>query len=400
MDWLRFQQRKRWIAGAFLLAMTCCNLALAVRLLPSLRNGYQDFTIYYTGAKLLLEGKPVALYNLDAQYQIQLQFAQVPIRKGALPYNHPPFEALLFVPLAYFNYWPAYLLWTVLNLIMLAASLAMLRRFPTIRQLRPLLLGLGSVAFFPVAVAFIQGQDTILLLLLLVLGLIFLDRGADAAAGAWLAAGLFRPHMVLPMILLLVSKRPRMLFGVVPVAVALAGVWVAMTGWAGPIAYVRFVLWMERSSAGGFGSQAVPNLRGIVDTLFRSQAASALPGLLTILLSVVVFALAWRRIRRRNDSASYSFCLASVVALLVSYHALAHDVTMLLPLVLFLLGAAIAEVPRDAGGAPLPLLVLLFLAPLYIGLLFRANSFFWFGFVALWLFFRLLRMPAPAAEPA
>lgn len=397
---LRFHQRKQWITGAFLLAMACCNLGLAVRLIPSLRNGYQDFTIYYTGARLFLEGKSAALYNLDAQYQVQLQFTHVPIRQGALPYNHPPFEALLFVPLASLSYWPAYLLWTTLNLIMLVASLAMLRQFPAIRKLPWLLLGLGSVAFFPLAIGLIQGQDMILLLLLLVLGLTSMERGADAAAGAWLAGGLFRPHMVLPLVLLLVSKRPRMLVGFLPVALALAAVWVAITGWGGPLAYVRFVFWTERSGAGGFGTHTVPNLRGMVYSLFGSQTAGALPGLLTLSLSIAVFALAWRRIRIGNDAPSHSFCLATVMAILVSFHALAHDATMLLPLVLFLLGAAMATESADTQGARSLLLLLLFLAPVYIVLVFRADSFFWFGFVALWLFFRLLRMRAPASGPA
>lgn len=36
------------LATAFLLAMAFCNLTLFCRRIPSLRNGYQDFTIFYT----------------------------------------------------------------------------------------------------------------------------------------------------------------------------------------------------------------------------------------------------------------------------------------------------------------------------------------------------------------
>lgn len=400
MAWPRFQERKQWIVGVYLLAMACCNLALALRLLPSLRNGYQDFTIYYTGAKLFLEGNSASLYNLDAQYRVQRQFAWVPIRHGPLPYNHPPFEALLFVPLAHLNYWPAYLIWTALNLIMLVACAALLRRFSAIRNLPPALLGLACTAFFPVAIGLIQGQDTILLLLLLVLGLTCWEGGSDALAGACLGLGLFRPHMVLPFVLLLAARRARVLMGFVPVAAALGVVWVAITGWGGPMAYVRFVLWTERNGAGGFGPQAVPNLRGIVYTALRSHASSVWPGLLTCFLSLIVFAMAWHRIRTGNDSPSYSFCLASVVTMLVSFHALAHDATILLPLSLFLLGAAMKAEPSDMRRDCFLLSFLLFLAPLYIGLLFRADSFFLFGLIVLWLFVRLLRMCTPAAEPA
>jgi hypothetical protein len=93
-----FVRSRRFLVAIFLLAMTLCNLTLLFRVMPLLRSGYQDFTIYYTGARLLRNGQAPALYDLATQYRMQLTFAHVAIRKGPLPYNHPPFEALLFVP--------------------------------------------------------------------------------------------------------------------------------------------------------------------------------------------------------------------------------------------------------------------------------------------------------------
>src|SRR5215470_7626711 len=78
MDGLSFQKRRPAILNAFLLAMVCCNLALAVRLVPFLQNGYQDFTIYYTAGKLLAQGHGTALYRLDTQYEVQREFSDVP----------------------------------------------------------------------------------------------------------------------------------------------------------------------------------------------------------------------------------------------------------------------------------------------------------------------------------
>src|SRR5208282_372646 len=171
-----FVRRRNSLIAAFLFGMALCNLAFAFRLVPFLRDGYQDFTIYYMSGRLLREGRASALYNLAVQYQTQLQFARVPIRQGPLPYNHPPFEALLFVPFAFLKYWPAYLIWTALNLIMLAASVVLLRRFQKIRDLHPGLLVLGTLAFFPLMNGLLQGQDAILLLFLAVLALAALDR--------------------------------------------------------------------------------------------------------------------------------------------------------------------------------------------------------------------------------
>jgi hypothetical protein len=45
------------------------------------------------------------------------------------------------------------------------------------------------------------------------------------------------------------------------------------------------------------------------------------------------------------------------------------------------------------------LFLLLFLTPIYVYLLYRVGEFFWFGLIVCWLFFRLLRLPAPAADP-
>jgi hypothetical protein len=212
------RKRRSWVI-AYLLAMTLCNLILALRLMPMMRNGYQDFTIFYTGGRLLRSGQASALYDLAAQYRMQQSFSKVPIRLGALPFNHPPFEALLFVPFTLLAYWPAYLLWTALNLFMLAVSAILLRT--QLRQFSatsPLLLGVGTAAFFPTARALIQGQDVILLLLCFVLAIICLDRDKDVAAGALLGfspfgAGAF--FSVLPVWrLCLEASRWRLLDGV------------------------------------------------------------------------------------------------------------------------------------------------------------------------------------------
>src|ERR1019366_1504872 len=92
-------RKRNFLIAAFLFAMAFCNLELLFQEVPKLKNGYQDFAIYYAAAKMLREGRSAVLYNLAVQYQTQLTFApNVPIRRAALPYNHPPFEAVWFVP--------------------------------------------------------------------------------------------------------------------------------------------------------------------------------------------------------------------------------------------------------------------------------------------------------------
>ena len=60
---------------------------------------------------------------------------------------------------------------------------------------------LTILAFFPVWYCLLQGQDSILLLLLFALSFWLWRRGQDEAAGFVLALGLFRPQLVLPFVL-------------------------------------------------------------------------------------------------------------------------------------------------------------------------------------------------------
>lgn len=392
-------KRRRFRFTAYLFTVACCNLVLIFQAAPKLRSGYQDFVIYYGAGRNILEGRAHLLYNLANQYRTQLTFANVPIRQEALPYNHPPFEAVFFVPLALLRFWPAYVVWTALNLAMLAAIVILLRRYPSIRNIGPGLGAAAVLAFFPLINGLLQGQDVILLLFLAVMALVCLERNADAMAGACLGAGLYRPHIAVPLMLLLAVRRWRIVLGFIPVGLLLLVVTVAVTGWEGPLTYVRFVFFVEKLRVGNFGPHVVPNLRGLAGSLLGHFPKPVIE--ISILASsIAVLAAAARRIRKGQDSLVYIFCLACVTTLLVCFHALSYDLTLLLPFVLFLLGAALTKNGGRHQVVTNLLLFILFLTPLYIYLNFEWSQFFWFAFVILWLYFRLLAMPAPVVEPA
>lgn len=390
---IEFGRKREFVAVVFLLAMTISHIALGLKLAPLLRLGYQDFTIFYTAGQMVRSGQTAALYDLPAQYRMQQQFVpDVRIRQGPLPYNHPPFEALLFVPFTFVGYVPAYVLWTVINLVLLVAALALLRKhFAEIRTLSPVFLGLAAAGFFPIAIALFQGQDSILLLLILASSLVALERERDTVAGAVLAAGLFKFQLIIPLLLILVIRRWRLLCGFVPVALALAGGSVAMLGWRGTADYVRFVLYLEKSGAGGAIVAAdMPNLRGLIACLPGINSGSSFAMVLTLVSSMVVFLAAFWRVRQRRDSVAFSFGLATVATILVSYHLLPYDLSLLLPVALLLFTASGQTEWGDARADLSPLL-LLFLTPLYVLLWFHLNRLGCFALVLLWLFWRLTR---------
>ena len=60
------------------------------------------------------------MYDRRAQWQVQQEFASsVKIRRGPLPYVRPPFESLLFLPLAYFKYPLSCVLWGAFKIFIL-----------------------------------------------------------------------------------------------------------------------------------------------------------------------------------------------------------------------------------------------------------------------------------------
>jgi glycosyl transferase family 87 len=339
---------KQRLAGMFLLIMTLILAVNVVEYSPRLRRGYQDFTAFYGGAEMVRTGQAARLYDLKAQYQLQKQFApDVPIRLSALPYNHPPFEVLIFLPFTYLSYLPAYLLWTFLNFAMLGLSLGLLRKtFAEVGGLSPVFVLLGATAFTPVVIALMHGQDSILLLLLITLSLISLEEGQDVAAGVALGLGLFKFQLALPLTLILAVKRPRLLLGFAPVAALLAILSVMLMGWRGATGYVPFVLHLEKTgAAGAISARGMANIRGLIFWLPGVHDGSVLALTLTIACSMAVLTIAMWQVRKPGVSVRFAFVVATVTTMLISYHLNPHDLTCLVPVVLLLFAAPVFSTP-------------------------------------------------------
>jgi len=340
------------LAGMFLLVMTLILAVNVVEYSPRLRRGYQDFTAFYGGGEMVRTGRAARLYDLKAQYQLQKQFApDVPIRLSALPYNHPPFEVLIFLPFTYLSYLPAYLLWTLLNFAMLGLSLGLLRKtFAEVGGLSPVFVLLAATAFTPVVIALMHGQDSILLLLLITLSLIALEGGHDVAAGVALGLGLFKFQLALPLTLILAVKRPRLLLGFAPVAALLAILSVMLMGWRGAAGYVPFVLHLEKTgAAGAISARGMANLRGLMYWLSGGHDGSVFALTLTIAGSMAVLAIAMWQVRKPRVSIRFAFVAAVVTTMLISYHLNPHDLTCLVPVVLLLFAAPVFAAPGAAA---------------------------------------------------
>ncbi len=359
-------------------------------------RGDPDFTVFYTAARILREGRGGQLYDPAVQHVVQREFtSNALIRRGALPFIHPPFEAVVFVPLTFLPYPVAFVVWDLVNLGMLVAVALILRSSPgLLRQIPFWLLILGFLAFFPVFATFHQGQDSILLLLLLALGFRAMNRGSDFAAGCWLGFGMFKYHLILPLVLILIFWKARKLaLGFIAVVSFLFMISLALVGWQGLVQYPGYA-WRVVSvpAFGGIPLRQLPNLLGLVagwpvlnETGWMVRAV-ALVGAAALLLAV-----AWLR-KFADNPRFFNLCLACAViaSLLAGYSTNTYDLCLLiLPLALVADYLAVsAPKQRSTLNLVLPAIPLL-VSPLWFFLWLRWERINVMAFFLLWWLFAI-----------
>lgn len=342
-------------------------------------SGSSDFRIFYAAGLMLRRGEGQVLYSERLQSKTQQEFAPVAVNHlGVLPYNHPPFEAALYGPMTYLPYFSAYCLWIAINILLLAGSIYHLRSWlPTqAGQFRWLLI-LTPLAFFPIACALLQGQDSILLFALYCMAFSAFRRSQDLQAGGYLGLGLFKFHLVLPFAFVLVlHRRWRALLGMSVVAAIEAAISWSMVGGKELLHYPHFVWHINRQQTPGVIVPAnMANLRG----LFMGWSSN-LPvrWLEVLLLAASIGLVVWAsRQWRPTDlldtrSWNYGFSICLVITYLVGYHSYYHDMSFLLLPILFALDRTLAEWQETSVTFKL-VLGLMFLSPLYLRFAIRSS---------------------------
>ena len=340
---MKLQQHK-FAFVLFLLGMSAVNGFMVWKVHGMMAQGYGDFAAFYTAGKIVQRGQASQLYDRRLQWQVQQQFAaSVKTRLGPLPYIRPPFEALLFLPLAYFSYPRAHLIWTALNAIGLLLFLFLLptgQRGPPRALLVQLLV---CLSLLPVAYDFIAGQDAILLLLVMVIALHFLQRDLDFRSGMVLGLGLFKFNFLIPIILVFMLRRK---FGVVLGFAATASIFtlisLVLIGPAALVGYPRYLWELSHTAGVGFiKSQSMPSFRGLlVPLLGPDLTPSWVHWLLAaiVLAGAVITARIWRIDDKSPSLMTAGFSMSIVVTIVTSYYSNSYDLVLLLLPILLLSG--------------------------------------------------------------
>ena len=351
----------------------CMQFLAWLTFLPKALRGHADFRQLYVAGYMVRTGHRTQLYDYAAQAYFQNTLVSNDER--ALPFIRPAYQALMFVPFSLLPYRTAYLGFLLLNLLLLALAFLMLQ--PRLRGLSRVWPGLPPalfLGFYPVALALMQGQDSILLLALLAAALVSLERNRDLTAGALAGVGLFKFQIVVPIVLLfLLWRRWRFVKGFMFSAILVGLLSFITSGWAETVVFVHSLLSV------GAGLPAVPgeinfplrinimaNLRGLIYGLASLRVPQRWLQVTTLLLSSIVVISV--RARGRQQPGGDALVLAITAGVVVSYYLFIHDLSILLIPIVLTLDRFISRngTGEPFGRAAAAISALLFVAPICI----------------------------------
>ena len=351
----------------------CMQFLAWLTFLPKALRGHADFRQLYVAGYMVRTGHRTQLYDYAAQTYFQNTLVSNDER--ALPFIRPAYQALMFVPFSLLPYRTAYLGFLLLNVLLLALAFLILQ--PRLRGLSRVWPGLPPalfLGFYPVALALMQGQDSILLLALLAAALVSLERNRDLTAGALAGVGLFKFQIVVPIVLLfLLWRRWRFVKGFMFSAILVGLLSFITSGWAETVVFVHSLLSV------GAGLPAVPgeinfplrinimaNLRGLIYGLASLRAPQRWLQVTTLLLSSLVVISV--RARGRQQRGGDALILAITAGVVVSYYLFIHDLSILLIPIVLTLDRFISRngTGEPFGRAAAAISALLFVAPMCI----------------------------------
>lgn len=356
-----------------------------------------DFLAFYTGGELALAGRGDVLYDLDEQQRRQDALFGYERGRSSAFLNPPPF-ALLMAPFAGLPYPAAVASWWALSLVLLAASLTLVRRSLGARGGGGAELAF-SLLFLPASLAVVMGQNTFLSLALAAAAFVALRRGHDGLAGLALGAMVIKPQLALGFaVVLLVKGRWRAVGAAAGTAVAFAGLAELLLpgAWAGYLKQLPTTAALVRDQLPGsdfpaYYQVSAPGALALLTDPFVPAVANVAMPLVTLAL-MALLAARWRGRRWNPSHRDGALALAGSIALgwLASPHLLLYDLS------LFLLPAWVAYHQLGFGPEGRPFGGGRFYGMTLLALVFAS---LWVPLVSVWLWNRLEAADLPRVVP-
>jgi hypothetical protein len=294
-----------------LLLVACGFAGLAVNCLLALANSSTwdvDFNQYYSAGKLAGTGH---LYDWDSIRSLELER-----NVRAVPFGRIPAFAIAFKPLSALPYPVARALW-------LCCGIAALAGFVYLWPFSSRAWALVAICWSaPVAMCLALGQDSILFLFFVALGIRLLIGGHDVWAGFAFSACIAKPHLalLLPVFLIARLKWKALLAGAAGCTASIL-LSFAAEGKDWPNRILTLTRMPDFDPAPG----RMPNLRGLLSLFGGGLAAE-------VALGLVVAAAVWLLCRSKPLPTAGAMVLAG--GLLLGHHAYFYDAVLLLPALL------------------------------------------------------------------
>ena len=331
-----------WRAGAVCLALVAAGAGPWIEVAAAFlgrRTPFwiaEDFTAFYAAAKLIISGSGHRIFDISAIAAAERAAAGHQVGgTGVLAYFNPPFFALAFAPLTVLSLEQAYQVWTILSLGLLALNGWLLWRIaaPLPRPWRTALL-VGYLTLYPVTFGLRLGQFSLILQAAWGAGYLLLRQGRERLAGFALAPLLIKPELLLPVAVFLAWKRRFRVFStLVPLALATAGISIAIVGIPAALAYPGYLMDSTTWNNGGVASNLMFNWMGILaasggDSLHhRVLAAAVLP-----LGTLAAAALLWRgELRPGTRRFPVQWLALTLATVLADPHLYLQDTVLLVP---------------------------------------------------------------------
>lgn len=301
-------------------------------------NRTSDFAGTYVAATLWREGRGGQIYDLAVEEQA-LRATGAPAGHSDIPFENPPAALLVALPTTLVNAGAAWALWSWLQLLLVAAAVALAARVaPWPARAGPLRLAacLVALAGTGTGLLYLEGQWDGFAVLGLAAAYWAWRRDRSFAAGLLVALGIgiAKPHLALGLAAFVVGRRDwRALAGALGGAAALLLASVAAVGVGGVESYVGALLQPSNSP--------VREMLGFSGLFGSSLGPGRLTDLLTLAGGAVALAAAFwvgATARLRPVLLEPALFAATALSLLASPHLLGHDLSLLAPVLVALLG--------------------------------------------------------------
>jgi hypothetical protein len=311
-------------AGVVLAILTALTATAVVRIVTGAYGATGDFISFWSAGYIVRTGDGAHLYDPAVQEAVQRAHYAGGFR-SADGYIMPVFVAWLFAPFSLIRFTPAFLLYSVFNVgMMFAVARALasyLKELPD--MVRTTFLAVFSLSIPTVAVV-IFGQVDFITFGAAFAGYVLLRRERYVLAGFAFAFMLFKPQMLVGMILLLIIRRRWSTLAVLgAIGIPLITIPALLTS---PHTLISNVAMVSRYSNSNrqldVNAEMMSNWRGFVVSVtgnadFRVWA----PGMVLIALVVLAIAIPrWRSAARAKLPLEQSYALAVLAPLLISWH--------------------------------------------------------------------------------